>query len=165
MKSSLKKICLFILFASLIFFSDASSQKITVYDSFPQLESRLKPSADSILLVNFWATWCKPCVQELPYFQALEKKYAGSKIKILLISLDFKTQLDSLVIPFIKKKNIKPEVVLLADADENNWISKVNNEWDGAIPVTLLVRGDKRFFYGKAFESQTELEQWIKNAY
>jgi len=104
-------------------------------------------------------------VQELPYFQALEKKYAGSKIKILLISLDFKTQLDSLVIPFIKKKNIKPEVVLLADADENNWISKVNNEWDGAIPVTLLVRGDKRFFYGKAFESQTELEQWIKNAY
>jgi thiol-disulfide isomerase/thioredoxin len=164
MKTSLQKICLSVL-VSVVIFVDARSQNVTVYDSFPQLESRLKTLGDTTLLLNFWATWCKPCVQELPYFQALEKKYTGKKIKILLVSLDFKTQLDSLVIPFVKNKNVRQEVVLLADTDENTWISKVANEWDGAIPVTLLISGNKRLFHGEAFESEAMLEKWVESAY
>ena len=165
MKTSLLKICLLFVCAFL-FSADTRSQQVTVYDSFAQLESRLKSPGDTILVVNFWATWCKPCVQELPYFQSLEKKSAaGKKIKILLVSLDFKVQLDSLVMPFIKNKNVTQEVVLLADSDENDWISKIATEWDGAIPATLLISGSKRLFHGEAFQSEAELEQWVESAY
>jgi thiol-disulfide isomerase/thioredoxin len=147
MKTSVKKIFFLIIISALLNLPDANSQNVTLYDSFAQLESRLENSGDTTLLINFWATWCKPCVQELPYFQSLEKKYRDKKIKILLVSLDFKNELENVVMPFIKNKAITQEVILLADADENNWISKVNNEWDGAIPSTLLISGSKRLFY------------------
>jgi hypothetical protein len=97
----------------------------------------------------------------MPYFQSLEKKFAGKKFKILLVSLDFRMQLETQVIPFVKNKKIQPEVVLLADADANNWISHVDSQWDGAIPVTLLVVHGEKFFYGQRFDSQRQLESWI----
>lgn len=141
----------------------AQSQTVSVYNKFSQLESRLKTTGDTTLLINFWATWCKPCVEELPYILAFNEKYAADKkIKILLVSLNFKNQLTEQVIPFIKEKNIKPEVVLLADANTNSWIPKIDKDWDGAIPVTLLITptGNK-FFHNEEFTSEAELENWI----
>lgn len=141
----------------------AKAQNVTVYDNFSQLEQRLRNSKDTTLLINFWATWCKPCIEELPYFLSFyEKDKNEKKTKLLLVSLDFKNQLESAVKPFIKNNNIKTEIALLADQDSNTWIPKINNDWDGTIPVTLLVLPDgKRIFYGKQFESQKELESWI----
>ena len=159
---SVSKIYWPLAFFTFVFIADVKSQTIAVYDSFPQLESRFQTTGDTMLVVNFWATWCKPCVQELPYFQSLEKKFAGKKLKVLLVSLDFEMQLDSQVIPFVKKKKIKQEVILLADVDANSWISNVDSAWDGAIPVTLLIANGKRFFHGEAFDSQTQLEKWIQ---
>ena len=149
-------------FFTFVLIADARSQTVSVYDSFPQLESRFQTTGDTTLVVNFWATWCKPCIQELPYFQSLEKKFAGKNLKVLLVSLDFRVQLESEVIPFVKKKKIKQEVILLADADANSWISNVDSSWDGAIPVTLLIANGKRSFYGEAFETQKQLENWIQ---
>ena len=149
------------IFFMLVTITAVKSQTVTIYDSFPQLESRFHMSGDTTLLVNFWATWCKPCIQELPYFQSLEKKFAGKKFKILLVSLDFRMQLETQVIPFVKNKKIKPEVVLLADGDANNWIPHVDSQWDGAIPVTLMIVHGEKFFYGHGFDSQKQLESWI----
>jgi thiol-disulfide isomerase/thioredoxin len=150
-----------LVFFTLVTIPAAKSQTVTVYDSFPQLESRFHTAGDTTLLVNFWATWCKPCIEELPYFLSLEKKIAGKKLKILLVSLDFRMQLETQVIPFVKNKKIKSEVVLLADADANNWIPNVDSQWDGQIPVTLLIVHGEKFFYGQGFNSQKQLESWI----
>src|SRR5262245_56135521 len=72
---------------------------------------------DSVLVINFWATWCKPCVKELPNFEAAREEYKGKPVKFLLVSLDFKRELDARVIPFVKTKNLLSPVVLLDEPD------------------------------------------------
>ena len=113
--------------------------KIPVHD-FEALSVLLNKNNDTTYVVNFWATWCKPCIKELPAFEKLNADYATQKVKVLLVSLDFPEKLESQVIPFIEKQNIKSEVVLLDDADANSWIPKVSPEWSGAIPATLIYK-------------------------
>ncbi len=129
------------------------------YD-FDRLEPYMKQKNDTLYVFNFWATWCLPCVEELPHFESINKKYANKKFKMTLVSLDFPKMAESRVIPFIKKKDLKAEVVLLNDPDANSWIEKVAKNWTGAIPATLIVYGDKRLFFEKSFTLE-ELEKEI----
>lgn len=108
---------------------------------------------DTTYVVNFWATWCKPCIKELPYFDSLETKYAGKKIKVLLVSLDFKRNYKTALLPYLQKHNVQSSVVLLYEPDANAWIDKVSNSWSGAIPATLIFKNDRREFYEKDFHS------------
>src|SRR5690242_11661326 len=87
---------------------------------FSTLDSLMQNTTDEVRVLNFWATWCKPCVQELPYFLELSKNYAASNVKVFLISLDFKKELDSRVKTFVEKNNITPEVLLLDEPDYNS---------------------------------------------
>ncbi len=111
--------------------------------NFDQLEPYLHHSNDTVYLVNFWATWCAPCIKELPAIKAVEEKYANKKFKVLLVSLDMHKELASRLYPFIKSKNITSDVFLLNDPNQNRWINKVDPEWSGEIPFTLI--------YGKHF--------------
>jgi thiol-disulfide isomerase/thioredoxin len=143
-----------------------AQQSVPVYTSFDQLQTRIAAGGDALFIINFWATWCKPCIEELPHFQTLHEQLdPNKKIKILLVSLDFKSQLERRLVPFIKERNLKPEVVVLADPDANSWIPKVDAKWDGAIPATLYVQGKKRYFDSKAYQSPSEIElvlKWLK---
>lgn len=125
---------------------------IPVY-TFNEIEPMFhtKTSNDTIYIFNFWATYCAPCIKELPHFEAIGKKYANEKIKIILISLDFKSHIQNAVIPFIEKRNIKLPVIVLADPDANAWIDKIDPSWNGAIPATLIVKKGERAFYNKEF--------------
>ena len=119
--------------------------------NFDQLEPHLHKTNDTVYLVNFWATWCAPCIKELPAIQAVEKKYAGKKFKVLLVSLDFNKELTSRLEPFVKSKNITSDVFLLNDPDQNRWINKVDARWSGDIPFTLLYGRNFRESYPHAF--------------
>ena len=136
----------------------SENAEIEVYN-FDQLESFLSSNTNKTLVVNFWATWCKPCIKELPYFEAARTKYIED-VKVILVSLDFPEKLESQLIPFVRNNNIQSQVVLLDDPYENEWIPKVDSTWSGAIPATLIINGDKRIFYEKSF-SQEELEDEI----
>jgi thiol-disulfide isomerase/thioredoxin len=96
-------------------------------------------------VVNFWATWCAPCIKELPYFQELHDRHSET-VRVVLVSLDFPDQVNSKLIPFIAVRRLSPEVVLLNDTRENEWIPKVDPEWSGALPATLVRRGKDRIF-------------------
>lgn len=122
------------------------SQEITVFENFSDFEYILQKNNDTTYVVNFWATWCKPCVKELPEFEEVNQHFKSKKFKMILVSLDFDTQLDSKVKPFVKDQNIQSEVVLLADTKQNDWIDKVNPEWSGSIPVTVIYNNDFYFF-------------------
>ena len=136
----------------------SENTEIEVYN-FDQLESFLSSNTDKTLVVNFWATWCKPCIKELPYFEALQTKYKDD-VRVVLVSLDFSDKLESQLIPFVNENALQSQVVLLDDPYENEWIPKVDSTWSGAIPATLILKGDKRLFYEKSF-TQKELEDEI----
>ncbi len=134
----------------------------TLYDSMPQLEERIKQSANSTLVNKFWATWCKPCVEELPIFEQVNERYAAKNVKVLLVSLDFKSQLQKRFLPFLETTKLKSEVILFADQDANTWIPRVNEDWDGAIPATFIVRGNKHNFHQGRFNDFTDLEAFMR---
>jgi thiol-disulfide isomerase/thioredoxin len=134
------------------------NDEIEVYN-FEELERFLDQEKDKTLVVNFWATWCKPCIKELPYFEAAQTKY-NDDIRVILVSLDFPEKLESQLIPFVNKNAIQSQVVLLDDPYENEWIPKVDSTWSGAIPATLIINSTKRIFYEKSF-TQEELEDEI----
>lgn len=136
---------------------------LTVYD-FEGLRPYLKTMTDSVYVVNFWATWCAPCIKEMPYFEAINKKYKNKGVKVTLVSLDFPRKYESHLKPFIKKNKLTSEVVVLNDPDSNSWIPEINPDWSGAIPATLIFSKDNRAFYEQPFtfeELEAELLKFI----
>lgn len=115
----------------------AKAQKIEAYTS-PQLMERVS-NPDTMYVVNFWATWCAPCVKELPEFDNLAKAFADRPVKVLLVSLDFKEDYPGKVIKFINKKKLAHEVAWLNETDANAFIPQIDNSWQGSIPATLLI--------------------------
>lgn len=130
--------------------------------NFGELEPRLKTQSDSVILVNFWATWCVPCVKELPEFEKIAKLYADRGVKVLLVSLDNPAHLQSRLLPFIEKYNLQSEILLLDDTRSNQWIPKVDESWSGAIPATVIFNRNSRSFYEKAFTYE-ELEAIVRS--
>jgi thiol-disulfide isomerase/thioredoxin len=149
-----------IIFLVLSFFTLKVNAQIKVYETFNEFEKDilLPTNNDTTYIVNFWATWCVPCVKELPYFEELNIKYANKKVKICLVSVDFPDQVDTRVIPFLEKKNIKNNVVIFADSKTNVWIDKVDPSWSGSIPITLFLKGETKSFYEKDYHNLKELE-------
>jgi len=151
----------FFLVCICVFLSGLCLGQVTVYEKFIDMESAILTdlSHDTTYVINFWATWCGPCVKELPYFEELNALYDGQPFKQILVSLDDPKKLESKVMPFLVKNNIQSKVVLLADGKANSWIDKVDPNWSGAIPITLILKGDKRKFYEQEFHSTFELEE------
>jgi thiol-disulfide isomerase/thioredoxin len=113
----------------------------------PELEKILASPADELHVVNFWATWCPPCVTELPHFEKLSKEYQGKGVRFILISLDFPSQIETKLIPFLEKNKITAEVKVMTNLDYNSWIDKVDSGWQGNIPVTLFFNNAKKTRY------------------
>lgn len=138
---------------------------LKIYESFSMLAPRLQTQSDTTYIVNFWATWCKPCVAELPHFMDIADTYKNEKVKLLYVSLDFKKQIDSKLRPFLAEGKLKGEVVVITDHDFNGWIDKVSPSWQGSIPATLIFNKDKREFFEDSFtykELEKELKKYLK---
>ena len=96
------------------------------------------------LIINFWATWCKPCLEELPYFLGEVKNHnslAGSTdcLTILLVSMDFKEAFPTKIADFAKKRKFNVPVVWLNETNADYFCPKIDAKWSGAIPATLFI--------------------------
>ena len=138
---------------SLFSCNKASNNTIEVVD-FDGLYSKIDLSVDKTYVINFWATWCAPCVKELPYFEEVNKQSKDRNIEVILVSLDFPSQIESKLQPYLKKNKIKSKVILLDDSKMNTWVPKVHEQWDGGIPATLIVNNSNYKFYPKPFEKE-----------
>ncbi len=138
-----------ILFTLLIIASFRSSMAIEIYN-FKDFEPLLNKSNDTTYVIHFWATWCIPCLKELPEFNKFADEHSQQKIKIILVSLDFPQHIDNKLIPFIEKHKITSKVIVLDDPNQNYWINKVSPDWSGAIPATLVYKNKYKKFYEKS---------------
>ena len=131
--------------------NNPSNDTIEVVD-FDGLYSKIDLSADKTYVINFWATWCAPCVKELPYFEEVNKQSEDINTEVILVSLDFPSHIESKLRPYLKRNKIKSKVVLLDDSRMNTWVPKVSENWDGGIPATLIVNSYNYNFYPKPFK-------------
>lgn len=152
------KLIRILLLSSILVYSagTAVAQDIEPYRS-EQLMQRLNTGKDTLYVVNFWATWCAPCVRELPEFDKIAQRYKGKPVKIILVSLDFKESYPEKMQKFIKQKKLEHEVVWLSETNANEFIPKIANEWQGSIPATMLYY--KKKSYRNFFEGVIKAEQ------
>ncbi|MEZ4960308.1 MAG: redoxin domain-containing protein [Saprospiraceae bacterium] len=143
---------------------DAGPIPFPVYMTFEEFEPYIRFANDTTYVINFWATWCKPCVAELPYFEKLIQAYHDQPVKVYLVSMDFPKDIEKKLIPFVRERNLAPSVVALADMDYNSWIDKVSKDWDGAIPFTLIYNQKTRQTKLGEMDGYGELEGLVKAA-
>lgn len=136
-------------------------QKIE-YIKIPGLEKILNNPDDKVFVINFWATWCPPCVSEIPGFANTAREYDTGKVRFVLVSLDFPSQVEKQLIPFLRKNKITLPVDVMMDVDYNAWIDKVDSGWQGEIPATLFFNNSKktRYFHSGAL-TEPELKKYI----
>ena len=103
-------------------------------------------SNDTTYVINFWATWCSPCVKEIDFFEEVHTSFEDSKVKVILVSLDFPNQVEQRLIPFLEAREITAQVMLMTDLNYNSWIERVDKSWSGAIPATLIFNRERRVF-------------------
>lgn len=143
----------------LTFFQTSIAQKLEIFDKFEDFEKAIIKNDEKVYVVNFWATWCAPCVKELPHFEKLHKE--NKNVTVVLVSLDSKKDIEKKLIPFIKRKKIAAQVVSLNDKDYNTWLPKIDNNWSGSIPATFIFSGNQKLFAEREFDNFTELNDYV----
>ena len=145
----------FLIISFLFSFScvDNSSDSIEIVD-FEGFYSKIDLTTDKTYVINFWATWCAPCVKELPYFEKVNKEFKDKNVEVILLSLDFPSQIETKLIPYLKRNKIRSNVILLDDSKMNTWVPRVSEQWDGGIPATLIVNASNYNFYPKPFKKE-----------
>lgn len=131
---------------------------------YEDIEKRIQKENDKLLVVNFWATTCAPCVKELPHFMEINNKFRDNpKFKMILVSLDRLVDKER-VLKFIKNKNLTAEVILLDDIKRmNTWIPRFEKDWDGNIPVTIFYKNGQKVYFNDGEMSKEDLEKTINN--
>ena len=123
---------------------------------------------DTVFVLNFWATWCAPCVAELPEFERLNREHAGQNVQVILVSNDFRRDVEKKLLPFVQRKKLKSRVVFMDETTPNDWIDLVSPDWSGSLPATLIFRkstGFERFFEKQLTyeELQTTVQEALKH--
>jgi thiol-disulfide isomerase/thioredoxin len=130
---------------------------------WPRIEGLLRQENDSITVLNFWATWCKPCVAEIPHFEKVRKEFEGRPILFIYISLDFAEEKEKRLDPFVARKMPGARVWLLTETDYNRWISLIDPNWSGSLPATLIYNhSTKKRIFADAELSEDKLKSYIK---
>ena len=151
----LKRILLLLLFTGII---SVKGQTIASW-KVTKLQDYISKS-DSVLVINFWATFCKPCKEEIPYFETIVNKYKDQKVKLLLVSLDLPDFYPNKIKVFAEKNNYNNQIVWLNEANADYFCPKVDKAWMGGIPSTLLI--NPKTGYKKFFEQQMKPEEFEK---
>ena len=130
--------------------------------SFNDLQQIINSSDGTTRVINFWATWCKPCVDELPSFNKAVETYSDKKTTFIFVSVDFQSQQQK-VQQKAAELQMKGTVVQLNEKG-TDWIDEMDKNWSGAIPYTILIQPNgNRVYHYDAFSNYDELKNFLDN--
>jgi len=149
------------IFSTLLFFVFAAANAQTTIPKWKlkDLQSAIK-NADKPTVFNFWATICKPCVEEIPYFQEIAKKYDSTGVRLVLVSLDLLEAYPKQIATFATKHNFTSPIKFLAETNADLFCPAVDSSWSGVIPASLFI--NNKTGYRKFFEEQLSKEKLEK---
>ena len=132
--------------------------------NYDQLKEIIEKNDDKLYVVNFWATWCRPCIEELPHFLEVSNAYENqAPFQMILVSLDKAELLETEVAQMITKLHIDNDVYLLDDNKRMNyWISAVDSTWSGAIPATVFYKNGQKLHFTEGQLTKEELTTIIQ---
>jgi thiol-disulfide isomerase/thioredoxin len=125
---------------------------------FEGFKSRIEEPSENLRIYNFWATWCAPCIKEMPYFESVINNNENSSL--VFVSLDNDRRPERIT-SFIEEKGIKSPVWLLSEKEQRDWKQKLDEDWSGVIPATLFVAADGRTYFHKGQISEDKLQELI----
>lgn len=102
-------------------------------------------TASGPTIINFWATFCKPCIAEIPYFQEAANRYRSKGVKLILVSLDLKESYPKAVRNFVVKRKVTAPVVFLDESNADLFLPAVDSSWSGSIPASLFINRSKGY--------------------
>ncbi|NCU03057.1 MAG: TlpA family protein disulfide reductase [Chitinophagaceae bacterium] len=152
----MKQLLFVFLFISAVLCSSAQPIKRWKIDDLLQYAA----TNDSVLVINFWATFCGPCIAELPYFHSITNKYKKQNVKLLLVSLDFKEYYPKRIRDFANKRKYTAEIVWLDEEKPDEFCPRIDPKWTGSMPATLFI--NKKTGYRKFVEAEMKPEQLEK---
>ncbi|MCG8701064.1 MAG: TlpA family protein disulfide reductase [Bacteroidales bacterium] len=129
-----------------------------------QLISNYTVENDTTYLLHFWATWCAPCIKELPEIDSVARQLRNSKFKLVLVSLDFENTLEKRLVPFMKKNSLPYDLLVLKQERGYQWLEVIDSEWSGAIPASMVIKNTKHDFYEQSF-NYNELRHLLSEKY
>jgi thiol-disulfide isomerase/thioredoxin len=150
-----------LVFAFIILANASWAQKAETVN-LDKLKQIIERKSDNVVIVNFWATWCAPCIKELPFFEKISaEKRADVQIYLVSMDLDLDPNPEK-VYRFMDRKKLVSKVLLLNEGDPNGWIDQIDPAWSGALPATLVInqKTGQRKFIGKELH-EGELEKVI----
>ena len=152
----MKKILIIILtlVTTTSFSQDVKRIKIT------DLEKTIRESKTP-LIVNFWATYCVPCLDEIPYFQEMALQYKSNGLSLLLVSLDLKEAYPGRIDTIARKLKMKPPITWLDETNADYFCPKVDSSWSGGLPSSLFINnatGYHKFFEDRLSKEKLERE-------
>jgi len=124
-------------------------------------DSLRRSSAARVVLVNVWATWCKPCKDELPGIVRLRSEYPRADLDVILLSADDLSDVDSAVVPFLRRNGVDFPTYVIGGGDQDAFIRALDTEWSGALPATFLTArasGASRRLVGERTHEQLKTE-------
>lgn len=145
----------------IIFFAGAFSvqaQQQAEIIKLKQLQDLIQAKGENIKVINFWATWCAPCVKEMPLFEKLGQD--RKDVQVTFVSMDLDLDPDpAKVHKFVARKKIQSQVLILDEQNPNSWIELIDKDWSGALPATIIVNsktGQRKFVERELHEGELE---------
>lgn len=132
------------------------------YDLFSDVEPLFHQTSDTTYLINFWATWCKPCREEIGLLQKLEEAERAKPLKIVLVSLDQEEEAINKIPAFLEEAGPNLSSIVLTDKEDGSWGPTIDRVWSGSLPTTIIYRGELRYVYRRAFNTYADLERAVE---
>ncbi|MBX7127577.1 MAG: TlpA family protein disulfide reductase [Cyclobacteriaceae bacterium] len=109
------------------------------------------------LVVNFWATWCGPCLKEMPVLEQFAASHPDVRLVLVSMDMDLDPNPDK-VSRFVARKNLQSEVIILDERNPQEWVGRVDKRWKGNLPATIVKGADGKKHFVDRMLKEGELE-------